>query len=287
MSSPKSVPFLAALHALAFYVAAAIAAFGWACCALVRWDASPWMPLWFCGALLIYNVDRLRSDPADRINLPARTALIRRLRPAGFAIAALSALVLVVPPFLRRDWLSLALVVAGAIAGLSYSVPIFGARLKSVPLLKTFFAPVAVVCAIFVPPWLREGAPAHAFIALAWAWCLLEFNMILCDVRDIEGDGACGISTLPSLLGEKGTLSTLVALIVITTVLALAKGLVGPRDADSWLALGSVGAALLTTILIESRVRRSEQFYEWAVDGLLFFPAVIVTVVPLLSGRLT
>ena len=111
--------------------------------------------------------------------------------------------------------------------------------------------------------------------------------MILCDVRDIEGDGACGISTLPSLLGEKGTLSTLVALIVITTVLALAKGLVGPRDADSWLALGSVGAALLTTILIESRVRRSEQFYEWAVDGLLFFPAVIVTVVPILSGRFT
>jgi 1,4-dihydroxy-2-naphthoate octaprenyltransferase len=175
------------------------------------------------------------------------------------------------------------MVLGGTITCLSYSIPIFGARLKNVRLLKTFFAPASVVSAIFVPPWLREGAPAQAasaFIALAWAWCFLEFNMIVCDARDIEGDMACGISTLPSLLGVKRTRFTLAALIVITTAFALANGLVDPGNADAWLFLGAIGAVTLTTIFIESRTRRSEHFYEFLVEGMMFVPALAVAISP-------
>ena len=269
----QSVPFpplKSALHALALYVAAGIAAFGWACCALVGWDARPWMPLWFAGALLIYNIDRLRPDPADRINLPARTATVESLRPVAATLAALAAAVLLALPLVRRDWLTFAMVIVATIACLNYSIPMFGVRLKDVPLLKTFLAPGAVVAAIFIPPWLREGASAHAFPALAWAWCFLVFNVIVCDARDIVGDGACGTSTLPSLLGEKRTRFVLAALMVITTALAL----------SNWPLLAALGAAMLTIIFLASRTRRSEPFYEWLVEGMMFLPALVVAIVP-------
>ena len=261
-------PLTSALHALALYVAAGITAFGWACCTLVGWDARPWLPLWFCGALLIYNIDRLRPDPADRINLPERTATVERLRPVLAVLAVLAAAVLVVLPLVRRDWITFAMVIVATIACLNYSIPMFGVRLKNVPLLKTFFAPGAIVAAIFLPPWLREGTPAHTFLVLAWAWCFLLFNMIVCDARDVVGDVACGAVTLPSLLGEKRTRLVLAALIVLTTALALA----------NWPLLGALGAVMLTIIFLASRARRSEPFYEWVVEGMMFLPALIVAI---------
>ena len=261
-------PLPSALHALALYIAAGIAAFGWACCKLTGWDARPWLPLWFCGALLIYTIDRLRRDPADRINLPARTAAVESLRPVLTVLAVLAAAVLLVLPLVRRDWITFAMVIVAAIACLNYSIPMFGVRLKNIPLLKTFFAPTAIVAAIFVPPWLREGALAHAFPALAWAWCFLVFNVIVCDARDIVGDVACGTATLPVLLGEKRTRLVLAALIVVISALAL---LNCPR-------LGALGAAMLTLIFLASRTRRSEPFYEWIVEGMMFLPALIVLI---------
>ena len=270
---------IASLHALAIYIAAGIASFGWALSTLTGWDARPWVPFWFCGALLIYNVDRLRRDPADALNLPGRSASIERLRPVCAGLAAISAAILLVLPLWRHDWMTFALVIAGTVGCLNYSIPMFGVRLKNVPLLKTFFAPTILLCAFIVPPWIREGAPAKiapASIALAWAGCFLEFNMILCDLRDIDGDRRCDISSLPVLIGERRTRILLAALIFITTALALANVAFDPANGCYWLPLGVVGALMLTMIFVASRTRRSERFYEWLVEGTVFLPALVV-----------
>jgi len=47
------------------------------------------------------------------------------------------------------------------------------------------------------------------------------FNMILCDLRDRTGDEACGIRSLPVVLGEKRTRWLLVALLIGIEALAL------------------------------------------------------------------
>ena len=47
------------------------------------------------------------------------------------------------------------------------------------------------------------------------------FNMILCDLRDRAGDEACGIRSLPVVLGDKGTRWLLVALLAGIEALAL------------------------------------------------------------------
>ena len=163
-------PLIKSLHTLSIYLAAGIASFGWALSALVGWDADPWLPYWFFGALLAYNADRLRHDPADGLNLPERTAAVERLRPMCAGLALVAAAILLVLPLLHRDWMTFALVIVGAFGCLSYSIPTFGMRFKDVPLLKTLFAPTVLLCAFVIPPFLREGGPerlATAFIAFA------------------------------------------------------------------------------------------------------------------------
>ena len=81
-----------ALPALHIYGAAGIAALGWAMGWLLETAARPWVPLWFCGGLLIDNADRLRRDPADAVNAPARTAASARYRTASRIALTLAAL---------------------------------------------------------------------------------------------------------------------------------------------------------------------------------------------------
>ncbi|HYR57942.1 MAG TPA: UbiA family prenyltransferase, partial [Chthoniobacteraceae bacterium] len=244
------------------------------------WHAAPWLPLWFCGALLIYNVDRLRRDPADALNVPQRESATQRLRGASALTAALAAAVLVALPVLRRDWITLALVLGGALVCLSYSIPLPGFRLKDVPVLKTFVAPTIVAAAIIVLPWIHEGAPADravfAIVAVR-AWGLLLFNMILCDLRDVEGDRRTGIVSLPGALGAAGTRRLLVGLLIAIESLAFVIAARAPgAHATAWRTLCVLGPPYLGWLIAAVRVRRSERFYEWCVEGMFFLPALAV-----------
>ena len=257
-----------------------MAAFGWGVCQLLDWDASPWWPLWFCGALLIYNADRLRSDPADTVNVPHRVQAVQRLRGWSALVVALSGTILLALPLLRGDGITLALVIGGALGCISYSIPVLGFRLKEVPVLKTFVAPTVVAAAILALPWLHAGAPADralfAVVAVR-AWGLLLFNMILCDLRDVEGDRRTGVVSLPGFLGERGTRRLLVGLLIAIESLAFLIAARAPAGhAIAWRILSAVGPLYLGWLIAAVRVRRSERFYEWWVEGMFFLPALAV-----------
>ena len=269
------------LHTLSIYGALGITVFGWALGRLLNWDAAPWMPLWFCAALLIYNADRLRRDPADSLNIPLREAAAARLRVLSFMVLAASAVVLLGLPIWRGDWLSLALVLGGALVCLNYSIPLFGFRFKDVPLVKTFFAPTIVTASVLGLPWLhlRAGSIDNATLAITAlrSWSFLMFNMILCDLRDREGDEACGIRSLPVILGEKGTRLLLTALLVGIEILALsAYVLASDAHRTTWAIASLLGPIYLGGLLLAVRRPRSERFYEWIVEGMLFLPAIAV-----------
>lgn len=277
-------PVITALHALSIYVAAGITSFGWALCHFAGWDATPWLPLWFCATLLIYNADRMWSDPADAWNLPKRTAASAQLRRLAITLTCLAAGVLMIFPIVRRDWLTLALTVAGAVVCLNYSRPLLGFRFKDAPIVKTFFAPTIVAAALIGLPWIHEGPPAtgtaFAMIALR-AWTLLFFNMTLCDLRDIAGDRRTGIATLPVVLGEKRTRMLLWLLLALIELLALAALWQSPAElAAPWRIVSTIAPLYLGGILLAVRRPRSERFYEWWVEGILFLPALAV-----LAGR--
>jgi 4-hydroxybenzoate polyprenyltransferase len=272
---------LASLHALYLYGAAAVAAFGWAICALLGVNAAPWLPLWFCAALLIYNVDRLRAEPADALNLPLRTASMARLRGPAILIAAGAGAVLLILPILRQDWRTLALALGGALVCLNYSIPVGGFRLRDVPLLKSFIAPTVIVAAILGLPVLHGGAWLVSWEtarAAAWAWCYLLFNTLLCDLRDLPGDRACGVASLAVRLGARRTVRVLAALILALAVLALIGAGQGGSTGAAWAVLACAAPVVLIALVVRAVRQRSERFYEWCVEGMLFLPALVVSV---------
>ena len=269
------------LHTLSIYGALGITAFGWAMGQLFNWEVGPWMPYWFCAALLVYNADRLRRDPADALNIPLREAAAARLRVLSFIVLIASALVLVVLPIVWRDWLTLVLVLGGALVSLNYSIPLFGFRFKDVPLLKTFFAPTIVTASVLGLPWLHLGNSRTDLTTLALgslrSWSFLMFNMIICDLRDRAGDEACGIRSLPVVLGDKRTRWLLVAMLAAIEMLALAAcTLDSSTHRDAWAVMCVLGPVYLGGLLLAVRQPRSERFYEWLVEGMLFLPAVAV-----------
>jgi 4-hydroxybenzoate polyprenyltransferase len=268
------------LHALHLFGAAGIAAFGWAVCRLLGLDAEPWVPLWFCAGLLVYNVDRLRRDPADGFNLPRRATASRRLRRLGFLLAAAAAGTLLLLPLWRRDWPTLALILLGVPVVLNYTIPFRGRRLKDVPYLKSFFAPTLVLLAVFGLPLVHAPLdfPLLATpLVAAWAWGLLLANMLLCDVRDIAGDRQTGVVSLPSEIGLVRTRRLVWALAAVTGGLAIQLMLFGPKGTrGAWIALGLGGSLYVAGLALAVTWPRSERFYERWVEGLLFLPAFVV-----------
>jgi 4-hydroxybenzoate polyprenyltransferase len=282
---PRRTPgntLFAAAHALHLYGAAAIALGGWAFSRLLGFAWEPYAPLWFAGALLIYNIDRLKHDPSDAVNTPMRRATVMRLRRFSVGIILSAALTLVLLPILRRDWLLLSLTASGGVFCANYSLSPLGFRLKDLPLLKTFLAPTIVVISFVVPPLLQGGVqatPLYLVAALGWLWQFLSFNMILCDLRDIPGDSISGTRSLPVVLGPERTFQALHILLWTTIGLGLAVGaLAPPASTRTWLTLAIAAAAYEGCLLWRIRTRTpGESFYEWWVEGMLFVPPLIIS----------
>ena len=260
---------LAALHTLHIYGATAFASFGFVLARWLRFEPGPWAGLWFAGALFAYNIDRLARDPADAINMPRRVEHVARLRKISTLLAAGALLALILVPTLQGAWLLLALVTAGARCCAAYSGVIQCLRLKDIPLLKTFLVPTAAMATLLAPPLLEQGlrVSASAFVcASAAVWCFLFFNVLLCDLRDIEGDRQTGTFSLPVRLGAAGTRRLLWVVLPATTALCALSG---------WNLLAAFCALYMGGLLVAVRTRRSERFYEWWVEGMLFLPAAV------------
>ena len=92
------------------------------------------------------------------------------------------------------------------------------------------------------------------------------FNMLLCDLRDLEGDLAAGVNSVPVLVGRAWTLRLLWLLIATGAGFALVHG--GP-------VLAGATVAALSPLALAARRRRTEAFYEWLADGTLFLLALV------------
>lgn len=269
------------IQTLSIYGACGIVAFGWVFSRLLHFTCNTYAPLWFCAAIFIYNLDRLKTDPADPVNTPRRSLETARWRKLSYFVAAASALVLIVLPLWRGDTLMAALVIGGGLFCANYSLAPLGFRFKDVPLVKTLFAPTIVTAALLVPPFLQQrdgNAIVHYATAMAWTWCVLMFNMILCDLRDIKGDSLAGTRSLPVALGAGCTarlLWGLLAAIALLSVAAVRQA--APENIAAWKFLGGGTLVYLTALLAAARRMKSppESFYEWWVEGILYVPALL------------
>jgi 4-hydroxybenzoate polyprenyltransferase len=194
--------------------ATAVTSLGWAACRILQINSLPSLPLWFAGYLLVYNLDRLHSDPADLVNIPIRASKAQQLRAARIGLAFLSVIVLMVWPLLTgRWWLVLSLTfVATILQFYSRPVPGLGLRLKDLPYVKSFL-PTGVIAGILVIwPCVENGRSFRLKECLVLVWCLLVLiiNGLVFDYRDIKGDSTAGTQTVPVWLGRRNTIYLLI-----------------------------------------------------------------------------
>jgi 4-hydroxybenzoate polyprenyltransferase len=232
---------LVTIYLLELIGATVVTALGWAACRILQIDWSPSAPLWFAGYLLVYNLDRLYSDPADQINIPIRSSKTEELRRARVGLASLSAVTLLVWPLLTgRWWLMLPLAIAATVLQFySRPVPGVGFRLKDLPYVKSLLPPVAIAGILVIWPGVENGRGLQLEECLVFVWCLLALtiNSLLFDYRDIKGDSVIGTQTIPVRLGPRNTICLLIGLVV---------ALVG---VSAWMATRSLVSPLMAVLL--------------------------------------
>lgn len=170
---------------------------------------------WWCIVFGVYGINRY-TDIEDYLNDSAkREFFIGRKKYLYFSVAILAASLFWL---LATGSLTLYHVVC-IYAGIAYSVPLFPGvtkkfqlrwfRLKEIPFVKSLLVSFIIGTSFFAL-YFMEGNIAVSrleLIALMIGSILSMFiNTVFCDIRDIVGDKAAGIKTIPVLLSAKKTI---------------------------------------------------------------------------------
>jgi 4-hydroxybenzoate polyprenyltransferase len=266
---------LISVYLLELVGASAITALGCVACKILQIEWSSSAPLWFAGYLLVYNLDHLYLDPADRLNTPLRFRWSARLRPLRSLLLCLSGAILLFWPLVTgRWWLLLPLAAAfWVIHFYSRPVPSTDFRLKDLPYLKSLIAPGVIAVVLVLWPVLEIGRipRQREWLILFWIFLVLTMNSLVFDYRDIIGDRITGTKTIPTLLGHERTRGLLVLLagaLILTTIALSWFGLAGTLMPAA-LAIGC------TVLLFSLRCRIQPVLLSLLADLLLLLPAIV------------
>jgi 4-hydroxybenzoate polyprenyltransferase len=270
--------FLRQIYLLEIVGGVGVTCLGWVACYLTGGSWIRSAPLWLGGYLLVYNLDRLHYDPADRENTPTRFLCRESLRPKRLIVIWLSVIALVGwSAFTGRWWLipPLALVIA-ALQFYSRPLPYIRKRLKDLPVLKTFIAPLLIAAVLVLWPVLelRRNLGTREILIFFWCLIILCVNSLSFDLRDIQGDLRLGTRTVAVLLGANWSVVFLGALTLLATLMS---PLLGLRGAASVLVPSSlvVGVGLIFWAFFSHAEAITLSF---VADLLFFLPALALLV---------
>jgi 4-hydroxybenzoate polyprenyltransferase len=170
----------------------------------------------FLVTFAIYSIDKVSGSKEDLLNSPDR-AMLAKWPIKKIAVAAyVSAIALCA----WWDIAKLPFVILPGIAGAAYTARIGGIRPKDLPGAKSLI--VATSTAICYAGLIDGAAWQYMLIFL-----LTFVDTVIFDIRDIIGDRAAGVRTIPVLLGTSRTLAMLAAACLVLALIAPIAALVG------------------------------------------------------------
>jgi hypothetical protein len=202
----------------------------------------------------VYAADHAGGSKEDLMNNPGRAWL------ANYPVKKLAALAYCAALLITIWWdaSKLPCVLVVGLAGAAYTARIGGIRPKDIPGVKTFIvASSTAIC--------RAGLVGGEWWLYILVFLMMVIDTVLCDMRDIKGDAAEGVRTIPVMLGREPTLAILAGVDVI--IFALSP------------IVATVGAGLIWYF----RKERCRLSYDLLVDGwtlwavaLLFLKSALV-----------
>ncbi len=169
----------------------------------------------------IYNLNRKTDESEDAINHAHRYAFTKKYNK----ILYLSGIGAYLLALVLSGFYGISVILVSSIplfTGLIYSMPLlpkrFGyRRLKEIPVLKSLLVAFAwALPPALLPVYISGATPSLVTLAvILFFFSLVFINTVLFDIRDLEGDRAAGVRTIPVLLGITRT-KTLLTLVNIT-----------------------------------------------------------------------
>jgi 4-hydroxybenzoate polyprenyltransferase len=139
------------------------------------------------------------------------------------------------------------------LGGWAYS---FGPRLKRIFLLKNIFSGLLFIASVIGYPLLLSPVrpPLAEVLCLAAFFLPLEITYeLIYDLRDVEGDAACGIVTVPVAWGARRTRGFIWLLLALSTAALLLGSLAG---ALRWRELVMIAAPLQQALVLRFWIPR-------------------------------
>lgn len=197
----------------------------------------------FLCAFFVYSWDKVSSSKEDLLNTPDR-AILAAYPIKGLALLAYLVAFVVI---LAADWTKWYCVVVFGLAGWLYTIRVRGHRLKDLPGLKGPY--VAATWAVSFAGLVGAG--------FALIFFLILINTIIFDIRDVVGDAAAGVRSIPVLIGVSRT-------VWILAILDLPLIYLDP-------IAGLIGAGLIFYF----RHQRPSLLYDYLVDGWVIISLVL------------
>lgn len=175
-----------------------------------------WQPLAAgLATFAVYSLDKVGGSKEDRLNTPERAWLARYPIKKIALLAYLAAIILVS----AIDFWRLPAILSFGFAGWVYTRRVRGMRLKDIPTMKNVI--VALATAICYAGLL--AAPIQAYIMI---FLMIFVGTVIFDLRDMKGDAASGVKTIPVICGRALTIAIIAMMSIVIFAMSHAMGLV-------------------------------------------------------------
>lgn len=152
----------------------------------------------------VYSLDKLSSIKEDSICMKERAGFIERHKKILTYVTVASYIIAIYLSF--SNSLALFAVLFPQFIGIIYSIKISDFRLKDITGVKNIVVALSwAVVGTFLPLENNRRNLIQILLIFYLFFTKLFINTVLFDVRDIEGDGANGVITVPVLLGIEKT----------------------------------------------------------------------------------
>lgn len=235
----------------------------------------------FAVTLFVYTFNRLADLEEDEQNVPTRVDFVRRFGKPLFALGVIL--------YAVATAIALFVDIPGAPAmGIPLLVAVLYSLvgLKRVLLVKNFLVGISWGL-IPLGVGFYYGAPASVDILFVFVFITVALTIaaMLFDIKDIEGDSAAGISTVPILFGIAWTRRLALLGIFVLAIVTMGMIVSGPLDGQYAFLLAFLGYMAGYSVVADKSY--GPLFYGFVIDGEHLFLAILLACYEFLLPSLT